>query len=125
MLIVPRGRTLPCLAVLGQNLPLECESPAGCSGLAKKLCERLHRFDVRAENLESGQDWHGQDDANDPPHPPPENQRAASAHASSFLDAAKHSPAVYICNPSSEPDPVARRHPTKWLRFKEQASALG
>jgi hypothetical protein len=27
--------------------------------LAKKFCERLHRFDVRAENLESGQDWHG------------------------------------------------------------------
>jgi hypothetical protein len=27
--------------------------------LAKKFCERLHRFDVRAENLESGQDRHG------------------------------------------------------------------
>jgi hypothetical protein len=27
--------------------------------LAKKFCERLHWFDVCAENLESGQDWHG------------------------------------------------------------------
>ena len=67
----PSGKESPWAATISRPRPANGEPHIH---LAQKFRERLHLFDVGAEDFEGGQDRDRENDAGDAPHPSPEGE---------------------------------------------------